>query len=77
MLFSGKAIRIGFLSASCFHSVPAREDLFMLISMLPMLVKRYNSYTTKLHTGGDPASKFRWGDFSNIWESSLIMGSLL
>jgi len=25
----------------------------------------------------DPGSKFRGGDFSNIWQSSLIMGSLL
>ena len=27
--------------------------------------------------GADPASKFREGDFSNIWQSSLITGSLL
>jgi len=28
-------------------------------------------------TGGDPASNFRGGDFSNIWQSRLIMRSLL
>jgi len=28
-------------------------------------------------TRSDPASKFRGGDFSNIWQSSLITGSLL
>jgi len=27
--------------------------------------------------GADPASKFRGGDFSNIWQSSLITGPLL
>jgi len=31
----------------------------------------------KPQPGADPASKFRWDDFSNIWHSSLIMGSLL
>jgi len=29
------------------------------------------------HSGVDPVSKFRGGDFSNIWQSSLITGSLL
>jgi len=28
-------------------------------------------------SGADPASKFRGGNFSNIWQSSLITGSLL
>jgi len=27
--------------------------------------------------GANPASKFREGDFSNIWQSSLITSSLL
>jgi len=27
--------------------------------------------------GAHPVSKFRGGDFSNIWQSSLIVGPLL
>jgi len=29
------------------------------------------------YTWADPASKFRGDDFSNIWQSGLITGSLL
>jgi len=32
---------------------------------------------SQLCTGEDPATKVREGDFSNIWQSSLITGSLL
>jgi len=32
---------------------------------------------TQLFTGSDPASNFRRGDFTNIWQSSLITGSIL
>jgi len=33
--------------------------------------------STLFYSGSDLASKFRGGYFSNIWQSSLIMGSLL
>jgi len=40
--------------------------------------KRPNNTEGKVHTqplraGVDPASKFGGGDFSNVWQSSLIM----
>jgi len=36
-----------------------------------------NFFAPFCRAGADKASKFRGGDFSNIWQSSLIMVSLL
>jgi len=42
-----------------------------------MNVKPYVTSESVFHTGADLARKLRGGDFSYIWQSTLITGPLL